>query len=133
MNGADFLARLRKSFAGKAIILDRWATWCAPCLAEMPHSKQLQQESNSLPVVFVYVCTAQGSDEGKWKRKVGELKLPGIHFFIDETLDTEVGQYFSFSGYPGYAFIDRKGVYKPGVITWMSAIKDKNALADLLK
>ncbi len=133
MNGADFLARLRKSFAGKAIILDRWATWCAPCLAEMPHSKQLQQQSNDLPVVFVYVCTARGSDEGKWKRKVGELKLPGIHFFIDETLDTEVGQYFSFSGYPGYAFIDQKGIYKPGVITWMSAIKDKNALADLPK
>lgn len=132
MNGADFLARLRNSFAGKAIILDRWATWCAPCLAEMPHSKQLQQQSDGLPVVFVYVCTARGSDEGKWKRKVGELKLPGIHFFIDETLDAEVGQYFSFSGYPGYAFIDRKGVYKPGVIRWMSAIKDKAALEALL-
>lgn len=133
MSGADFLTKLKKSLAGRAIILDRWATWCAPCLQEMPHSKSLQQDAKDLPVVFVYVCTARGSDEGKWKRKVAELKLPGLHFFIDEALDAELTQYFSFSGYPGYAFIDQKGVYKPGVITWMSAIKDKNALADLLK
>lgn len=133
MSGADFLAKLKQSFVGKAIVFDRWATWCAPCLQEMPHSKKLQQDAKGMPVVFVYVCTAQGSDEGRWKRKIAELELPGIHFFIDEALDAKLTQYFSFSGYPGYAFIDQKGVYKPGVITWLSAIKDKNALADLLK
>jgi len=133
MSGEDFLAKLKQSLVGKAIVLDRWATWCAPCLQEMPHSKKLQQDAKELPIVFVYVCTAQGSDEGQWKRKIAELKLPGIHFFIDEALDAKLSQYFSFSGYPGYAFIDQKGVYKPGAITWMSAIKDKNALADLLK
>lgn len=133
MSGADFLAKLKQSFVGKAIVLDRWATWCVPCLQEMPHSKNLQQDAKDLPIVFVYVCTAQGSDEGRWKRKIAELELPGIHFFIDEALDAKLGQLFSFSGYPGYAFIDQKGVYKPGAITRLSAIKDKNALADLLK
>jgi thiol-disulfide isomerase/thioredoxin len=133
MSGADFLAKLKQSFVGKAIVLDRWATWCAPCLHEMPHSKKLQQDAKELPIVFVYVCTAQGSDEGKWKRKLAELKLPGIHFFIDEALDAKLGQLFSFSGYPGYAFIDQKGVYKPGAITWLSAIKGKDDLAALLK
>jgi thiol-disulfide isomerase/thioredoxin len=133
MSGENFLAKLRKSFAGKAIVLDRWATWCVPCLDEMPHSKKLQQDSKELPVVFVYVCTAKGSDEGRWKRKVADLKLPGVHFFIDEALDAAVGQYFSFSGYPGYALIDRQGVYKPGAITWISAIRDKQELAALLR
>lgn len=133
MSGVDFLAKLKQSFVGKAIVLDRWATWCAPCLQEMPHSKKLQQDAKDLPVVFVYVCTAQGSDEGKWKRKIAELQLPGIHFFIDESLDAKLGQLFSFKGYPGYAFIDQKGVYKPGAITWLSAIRDRSALADLLK
>ena len=133
MSGADFLNKLKQSFVGRAIVLDRWATWCAPCLQEMPHSKKLQQDAKDLPVVFVYVCTAQSSDEGKWKRKIAELELPGIHFFIDEALDAKLAQLFSFSGYPSYAFIDQKGVYKPGVITWMSAIKDKNDLAALLK
>jgi thiol-disulfide isomerase/thioredoxin len=133
MSGADFLAKLKQSLAGKAIVLDRWATWCAPCLQEMPHSKKLQQDAKDLPVVFVYVCTAQGSDKGRWERKIAELQLPGLHFFIDEALDAELGQLFSFRGYPGYALIDQKGVYKPGAITWLSAIKGKNDLAALIK
>jgi thiol-disulfide isomerase/thioredoxin len=133
MSGADFLTKLKQSFVGKAIIFDRWATWCGPCLQEMPHSKKLQQEAKDLPLAFVYVCTARGSDEGQWKRKIGELKLPGIHIFVDEALDAELSHYFSFSGYPGYAFIDQKGIYKPGAITWLKTIKDKNAITALLE
>jgi thiol-disulfide isomerase/thioredoxin len=132
MKAADFLAKLRKSFPGKAIVFDLWATWCAPCLAEMPHSKKLQQDSKGLQVVFVYVCTINNSNESKWKNKVGELKLPGVHFFIDQALDAELSQYFSFSGYPGYAFIDRNGVYKAGAIKRVSDIKDRKAMADLI-
>ena len=132
MKGADFLAKLRKSFTGKAIVFDLWATWCSPCLGEMPHSKKLQQDSKDLQVIFVYVCTTSGSNEIKWKNKVAELKLPGVHFFIDEKLDAELSQYFSFSGYPGYAFIDRNGVYKAGAIKRVSDIKDKKALAALV-
>ena len=132
IGGVDFLTKLKQSFAGRAIVLDKWATWCAPCLQEMPHSKRLQQEATDLPVVFVYVCTAHGSNEDQWKRKIAELKLPGIHFFIDEGLDAELSQYFSLSGYPGYAFINQKGVYKPGAITWLKRI-DKDALAALLE
>lgn len=133
MSGVDFLNKLKQSFVGKAIILDRWATWCAPCLQEMPHSKKLQQDAKDLPVVFVYVCTAKGSDEDRWKRKIAELKLPGFHFFIDEALDAKLAELFSFSGYPSYAFIDQKGVYKPGIITWLLAIKGRDDLAALLK
>lgn len=129
----DFLSKLKQSFPGKAIIIDRWATWCAPCLAEMPHSKELQEESKDLPVVFVYLCTVSGSSESKWKSKVAELKLPGIHFLIDAALDADLSRYFSFSGYPGYALIDSTGHYKPGAIQWMSSIADREALAALIK
>ena len=109
---SDLLTRLRQSFPGKAILIDRWATWCLPCLSEMPHSKRLEQESKDLPVVFVYLCTLYHSSEDKWKSKVIELQQPGIHILIDEKLDAELSTYFSFSGYPGYAYIDKNGKYK---------------------
>lgn len=129
---STFLANLKASLPGKAIIIDRWATWCAPCISEMPHSKTLSEESKDLPVVFVYLCTENNSSESAWKTKVGELKQPGIHYFIDQVFDNEISSYFSFSGYPGYAFIDTKGRYKPGAIQWMSSI-DKNKLTEMLK
>ncbi|MDB5211281.1 MAG: TlpA family protein disulfide reductase [Sediminibacterium sp.] len=129
---SKFLADLKASLPGKAIIIDRWATWCAPCISEMPHSKTLSEESKDLPVAFVYLCTENNSSESAWKTKVGELKQPGIHYFIDQAFDNEISSYFSFSGYPGYAFIDTKGKYKPGAIQWMSSI-DKTKLTELLK
>jgi thiol-disulfide isomerase/thioredoxin len=133
MKTTDFLAKLKQSFSGKAILIDLWATWCAPCLGEMSHSKQLQQEAKDLPVVFVYLCTLKSSTESKWKSKVAELKQPGLHFLIDEKLDAELANYFSFSGYPGHAFIDKTGNYRPGAIKWMSEIENREALAALLK
>jgi thiol-disulfide isomerase/thioredoxin len=133
MKALDLLASLRQAFPGKALIIDRWATWCAPCLGEMPHSKELQQESADLPVVFVYLCTTNNSTEQKWKQKVAELEQPGIHILIDETLDADLSTYFSFNGYPGYALIDQTGKYRPGAISFMSQIKDKDALQALLK
>lgn len=132
IKATEFLAKIKQSFPGKAIIIDRWATWCAPCLAEMPHSKALQQEAKGLPVVFVYLCTLNGSSEEKWKSKVAEIKQPGVHFLISEDLDADISNYFSFSGYPGYAFIDKTGKYKPGAIKWMAAIANSDALASLV-
>ena len=133
MKALDLLARLKNGFPGKALIIDRWATWCGACISEMPHSKALQQESANLPVVFVYLCTTSGSTEEKWKQKVAELKQPGIHILIDESLDAELSAYFSFSGYPGYALIDQAGKYRPGAITQMSMIEDKDAMGALIK
>jgi hypothetical protein len=56
-----------------------------------------------------------------------------MHFLIDEAMDAEISRYFSFGGYPGYALIDKTGVYKPGAIRWMSEIGDRSALEELIK
>jgi thiol-disulfide isomerase/thioredoxin len=128
----DFLVRLRQNFPGKAILIDLWATWCAPCLGEMPHSKKLQEASTDLPVVFIYLSTTDDSSEDEWKAKVADLKQPGVHILINEKLTAELSGYFSFTGYPGHAFIDKKGQYRPGVIRYISDIPDKNALTTLI-
>ena len=133
MKASDLLAKLKQSFPGKAILIDRWATWCGPCLAEMPHSKKLQEASKGMPVVFVYLCTLYSSSKDKWLSKVAELKQPGFHFLIDEKLDAEVSDFFSFNGYPGYALIDKDGNYRPGDIQWIATIENRDALAALIK
>jgi thiol-disulfide isomerase/thioredoxin len=132
LSASDLLGRMAKACPGKAIILDRWATWCGACLNEMPHSRQLEQDAAGLPVVFIYLCTTKGSSEETWKTSVFRLRQPGIHILIDEKLDSEISEYFSFGGYPGYALIGRDGRYKSGAIHWMSEIADRKALEMLI-
>lgn len=108
----EFLAQLHAAFPGRGLFVDRWATWCAPCLGEMPYSKKLAQATTDLPVIFVYLCTANGSDMDKWKTQVGRLRQPGVHIFIDETLDADLSHLLSFNGYPAYGFINLQGKYQ---------------------
>ena len=131
INASEFLAKSMSTFPNKALVLDFWATWCGPCLAEMPYSKKLHEESKGLPVEFIYLCTSANSDESTWKAKIAELKQPGIHYFVDETLENELMNLFSFSGFPNYAFIDKNGQYKPSAISRMSLI-NKDQLIELI-
>ena len=73
ISAVDFLSSLKKRYRDTAIVLDIWATWCGPCLEEMPHSKKLQQETKDQPVVFVYLCTSYGSSEQQWEYKIAEI------------------------------------------------------------
>lgn len=132
MSADDFLAKLKLAFNENALLLDFWATWCIPCLAQMPYSKKIHEQAKDLPVSFIYLCTTNSSDEAKWKTKVTELKQPGIHFLVDDSLETELMNKLSLSGYPGYAFINRKGIYKPGTITNMYQM-DILRLTELIK
>jgi len=132
MKPEALLSNLKKSFENKALILDFWATWCAPCIQEMPYSKKLHNDTKDLPVEFVYLCTSSNSSIEKWKAKIAELGIGGTHIFVEQNIENELMNLFSVSGFPSYVFINNKGEYKPGVISRMSYL-DKNKLAELIK
>ncbi|MCW8313751.1 TlpA family protein disulfide reductase [Sphingobacterium sp. InxBP1] len=110
-SGVELLKSIKGAFPDKYIIMDLWATWCTPCLSNMPHSKklQLQADKEKLPVVFVYLCTDGNSSEALWQNKIAELELPGEHLFVQNTQMDELLTLFNGAGYPTYAVIDPKG------------------------
>jgi thiol-disulfide isomerase/thioredoxin len=40
---------------GKAVVLEFWGTWCAPCIAAFPHLNELVKDCQGEPVVFISV------------------------------------------------------------------------------
>ncbi|MEL6193722.1 MAG: TlpA disulfide reductase family protein, partial [Bacteroidota bacterium] len=118
-SGVSFITDLIQAQRGKALLIDIWGTWCRPCIKEMPHSKSLQVALKDQPIQFVYLCTARGTDIKIWKKAIASLKLPGLHFFVEESQMKELFDLFSLKGYPSYLFIDKQGTYQKGVITFM--------------
>lgn len=49
--------RTLSSFRGKVVVLNFWATWCAPCVREMPALEKLQQRMQSRGLVVIGVAT----------------------------------------------------------------------------
>ena len=98
-------------FKGKLIILDFWATWCAPCVASIPKLERLQKQFEGklqiLPVTY-----QQGKDvllflanlKEKQRRIVGSL--PNVF------ADTELIKLFPHVYLPHYVWIDQKGVVR---------------------
>jgi thiol-disulfide isomerase/thioredoxin len=57
----DWLKNVPKSkgFSGKFIIIDFWATWCAPCLETIPHFNQMVKENRSNPNLVFLALTEE--------------------------------------------------------------------------
>lgn len=71
--------------SGKMVLMNLWATWCAPCRQEMPALNQLQQElgGDTFEVVAVNVDT--GGDE-KPKAFLEETGVYALGYYRDSTL-----------------------------------------------
>ncbi len=53
-----------KSLKGKVVVIDFWATWCGPCVAEMPNMKKLYAEYKDKGVEFVGVSLDKSKEQG---------------------------------------------------------------------
>ncbi len=98
---------LPKKFPNKVIYVDFWAPWCGPCMAEMPHSKELQERMKGKDITFVFLagrCT-----EKSWKATISQKQLSGEHFLIDDKEYSKLADTFNIAGIPRYMIIDKQG------------------------
>ncbi len=94
---------------GKIVYIDVWATWCGPCKAEIPASKDLQKvfEKND-QVVFLNVSVdSRKSDWEKFFKNDESWK--GLHVIIPSEKINSLYQTYKLHGVPDYILIDQAG------------------------
>ena len=104
-------ARLRE-FRGKLVLLNFWATWCAPCLHEMPSMERLYQTFKQTDFVLLAVSMDRQGEEVA-RPFVENLKLT-FPVLLDSTL--EVSRWYSVRGLPTTYLIDPDGLLIGAVI-----------------
>ena len=102
----DGKARLLKEWEGKVVLLNLWATWCAPCRKEMPSLDRLQKELGSDKFEVVAVSADRTGIEGA-KKFLDQIKVEKLGVYADPTVRIHSG--LKAIGMPATLVIDAKG------------------------
>ena len=93
-------------FRDKLIILNFWATWCAPCLEEMP-SLDLLQSNKKLNNLKIFPINIGQEDVLKSKIFFRELKIKNLDIYFDPTVS--LANQFLLRGVPTTILINKEG------------------------
>lgn len=95
------------AYRGQVVVLNFWASWCAPCIAETPSLVQMQQELKSKGVVVVGV--SEDRDEDAYHRFIRQY---GMNFPTVRDPSWRVPQMYGTVQLPETYIIDRNGVLR---------------------
>ncbi len=95
------------SFKGKTILLNLWATWCAPCRAEMPALNALQKDLGSDKFEVVALSLDRGGYEAS-RKFLDDLKASDIKLYADPT--AKQGMALKLLGMPTTILINKDGM-----------------------
>ncbi len=106
-----------KSTKGKVVLVSFWATWCPPCIAEMP-SMQLLHNDYKNKIEFVFVSNEKSS-------VINAFKAKNSYTFKIYSAVTEYPEFFNVKTIPRTFLIDKEGyvvIDKSGAANWNSEV-----------
>ena len=93
-------------FKGKLVILNFWATWCAPCKEEMPSLDDLQLEGK-LSNLKIFPINIGKEDISKAEFFFKELNIKNLNIYFDAPIT--LAKKFSLRGVPTTILFNKKG------------------------
>jgi thiol-disulfide isomerase/thioredoxin len=103
MNGGGSV----EAFAGRILVIDFWATWCHPCLADAPRNVQLLEAYGEEGVSVLGICATTGSE------KMAETaRSAGMTYPLARDVEKASEQALHVRWFPSHYLVDRDGVIR---------------------
>jgi thiol-disulfide isomerase/thioredoxin len=93
-----------KDYQGKLVLLEFWASWCGPCISQIPSLTEVSEKSNKIQIVSISI----DDDLNKWKEKVKQLKIGWINIHYLQK-DYNLKEMFFINGVPYNILLSEKG------------------------
>ncbi|MFN0079031.1 MAG: TlpA family protein disulfide reductase [Prosthecobacter sp.] len=93
---------------GKVVLIDFWATWCGPCVAELPNVLKAYKELH--PKGFEIVGISLDSDKAKLEKFVKDKGMEWPQFFDGKGWKNEISSGFSINSIPAMWLVNQDGM-----------------------
>ena len=94
-------------FKGQVILLDFWASWCGPCISDLPDLRRIKEKTAALPVVFLNVSI--DTDEAAWREAIDKHEIKGVHVRANG-FSSDVAKSYQVTSIPSYYLVDSQGL-----------------------
>lgn len=95
-----------KHYRGKVVLINFWASWCSPCLREMPSLQKLYEDLGTTS--FVVLAINQWEDDERAFEFMGQLN-PAPTFPILFDKDSKISDRYGVQGLPSSYIVDKQG------------------------
>ena len=114
-----------EAYRGQVVLLDFWATWCGPCIAEMPNVKRTYEKYKDQK--FQIIGISLDRSMGPLKAYIKKEKLEWLHHWDN---NGRISSMYKVRGIPSTFLIDGEGVIRK---TNLRGAALKTAVAELVK
>lgn len=94
---------------GKYVYVDVWATWCGPCIREIPSLKEVEEQFHNENIEFVSTSIDELGSRDKWFDMVNDKELGGMQLMADNAWKSDFVQAYGIDGIPRFILIDPDG------------------------
>lgn len=90
-------------YKGKLVLIEFWATWCGPCLAQFPLLEQISAHGDKIKVIMVSI----DDDLSRWQAKVPEMDASWVNIHYKQEIDLK--KHFFVTGIPDNLLLSPEG------------------------
>lgn len=94
---------------GKYVYIDVWATWCGPCIREIPALKETEKNYKGKNIQFVSISIDEPKDYDKWRAMVTDKSLVGVQLMADNNWSSKFVKDYAILGIPRFILVDPEG------------------------